>query len=193
MKEEIKEIITGLKILLLSLFITGFVFYFVANVADGRIKASKEKEQPVKERYFFIGYAVSGKYMVQGNFYRHDTILPSVDVLTMDIYNFYKCSLSEIYGDYVITSVFEFKDSLEYARFKGSRNEPLLNCDYKRPVIIQSDSVYYFGRGGAEIDIRKRMIVSKLADEYWIEHGIKLNKNLSDTIPFWTPDRKIFK
>ncbi len=82
------------------------------------------------KRYFFIVYdAMSERNHSVGNFFVQEDTMPSMNQLKKDIYDTYKCVYDFSINQYIITNIIEFKDSVDYFRYKKGYNDELGKCD----------------------------------------------------------------
>lgn len=107
-----------------------------------------EKKKPT--RYFFISYDIRAKLnSAYGNWYLISDTLPCYDSLEAIASRAHLCKVDgATTASLIITSIHEFKDSVEYYKFKGGRSEPLQNCiqdePYSLPVIYPVDTAIIY-------------------------------------------------
>ena len=82
-----------------------------------------EHKEDKQMRYFLIGYdASNAQERSYGSFMTKEDSMPNIDYLGDMVYGFLKCKTSFKPEQVIITSLFEFKDSLEYAKFGTKRD-----------------------------------------------------------------------
>lgn len=84
----------------------------------------KIKNDPGK-RFFFVSYQMPRGF---GSWFVQSDTLPSIKELERTAYEFRHCEIGGSPEDYVIMSLHEFKDSVEYNSFKSDYTKPVDFC-----------------------------------------------------------------
>ncbi len=110
----------------------GFLLFIAVFDKTWLLLEHKEK-QNVKQsiRYFLIGYDASNAHeRSYGNYITMLDSMPNTDDLQDDVYGFLKCEHSFKKESVIITSLYEFKDSLESAKFQTKNDLGyLIQCE----------------------------------------------------------------